>query len=305
MLDTLDRIARGHRVEDHRLELKAEWPDPTRSARRLAGHANSAQGDWIVWIVGVDERTGTCREPSSVDTASHWASMQACFDGVTPELVLDLRVPRGQGCVQALLFDTSRAPFVVKNPAGGAVQLEVPWREATAVRSARREDLLRILVPRLQMPDVDLLRAEIERVTPEQSFSRQAGLRVNLTLYITPHSTAQLVVPKHRMTAVLKTTPGPHTSWTATCGVHVTPLGEPGSGTGIEWTGGELIIRGPGGAIFTADTPVSESVSVDGIAIDAYLILSPVRSADPVAVRTRFLWADAARQWFWRGDRIS
>jgi hypothetical protein len=49
--------------------------------------------------------------------------------------------------LHALLFDTSRRPFVVKNPVygnvnGGPVAFEVPWREGTetAIGAERGSD---------------------------------------------------------------------------------------------------------------------------------------------------------------------
>jgi hypothetical protein len=38
-------------------------------------------------------------------------------------------------------------PYVVTSAQGGYPQFVVPWREGTGLRAARREDLLRILVP--------------------------------------------------------------------------------------------------------------------------------------------------------------
>jgi hypothetical protein len=55
-LATIDRVVRNQPVEDSRVELKAEWPrDPSRAARRLAGHANAARQEPILWLIGVDE----------------------------------------------------------------------------------------------------------------------------------------------------------------------------------------------------------------------------------------------------------
>src|SRR5207237_7556722 len=101
----------------------------------------------------------TTAEPQ--DVADWWPQVRACFDGLAPALV-HLAVPTADGTVVGLLFDTTRAPFVVRNPAhgatgGGPVELEVPWRDGTAVRPARREDLVRLLVPLQQLPEVELL----------------------------------------------------------------------------------------------------------------------------------------------------
>jgi integrase len=55
-LEIVDRLKAGQPIEDIRVEVKREWVTPERTARRLAGHANAARGDAILWLVGLDER---------------------------------------------------------------------------------------------------------------------------------------------------------------------------------------------------------------------------------------------------------
>ena len=57
----------------------------------------------------------------------------------------------------ALYFETDRAPFVVKNQEGGTIQREVPWREATGVKSATRSQLLRLLSPLQRLPSLEVI----------------------------------------------------------------------------------------------------------------------------------------------------
>ena len=55
-LQVIDRVERQQPVEDSRVELKREWPtSPWSTARRIAGHANAARVEPILWIIGVDE----------------------------------------------------------------------------------------------------------------------------------------------------------------------------------------------------------------------------------------------------------
>ena len=61
----------------------------------------------------------------------------------------------------ALLFETDRAPFVVRYPSDGQGSHEVPWRDGTGVRTARRSDLLSILVPIKQRAAFEVLEAEL------------------------------------------------------------------------------------------------------------------------------------------------
>lgn len=52
---TIERVEVGQRVEDTRVELKSGSQDPKRMAREIAGHANVARGDPILWLIGVGE----------------------------------------------------------------------------------------------------------------------------------------------------------------------------------------------------------------------------------------------------------
>jgi len=211
ILSVVDRAKSGHAVEDSRVELKARWPEAVKAARRIAGHANASGGAAILWVIGVDEDTKAVTAAEPQDLADWWPQVRACFDGLAPGLV-NLAVPTGDGTVVGLLFDTTRAPFVVRNPAhgtpgGGPVEWEVPWREGTAVRSARREDLVRLLVPLQQLPEVELLTCRLvvnvqtRGSAPTQTQSLTWDLRMEL--YITPVSDAAVVIPFHRSTLTL------------------------------------------------------------------------------------------------------
>lgn len=39
-LSIIERVEKGQPVEDSRVELKGDWIDPKKAARRIAGHAN-------------------------------------------------------------------------------------------------------------------------------------------------------------------------------------------------------------------------------------------------------------------------
>ena len=56
----VDRVLRNQKNEDDRIELKGVWPEPSgrRTARQLAGHANAARGERVLWIVGLSEEHG-------------------------------------------------------------------------------------------------------------------------------------------------------------------------------------------------------------------------------------------------------
>lgn len=199
-LTVADRVLAKQPHEDARVELKSEWPvSIPKAARQLAGQANAAYGEPILWIIGL-------REDGVVGASQHeqsnWFSqMEAQFDRVAPALLRNIVVPVGSLCVVALLFETERAPYVVKNPAGGPIDFEVPWRSATGTRSARREDLLRILVPIQRLPECEVLNAELgsdEHPDPITEPTGSAIWMINVEIYITPRSQDRVVIPHHR-----------------------------------------------------------------------------------------------------------
>ena len=212
VLAVYDAVKSGRRVEDALVELKGQWPDPQKAARRLAGHANAARGEAIIWIVGLDEEDGVV-DSGNRDAAEWWPQVQSHFDGLSPTLD-DLVVHTDDGPIAVLRFDTSLGPFVVKNPAygtagSGPVEREVPWREGTGVRSARREDLIRMLAPLQALPAIELLGASI-RLTEEEPRTDRGGVPVSalelephlrwsieIEMYVSPQIGSVSVLPVH------------------------------------------------------------------------------------------------------------
>ncbi len=135
-------------VEDSRVELKAIWLYAEKAATRLAAHANTARGNNILWLVGVDEKNRALTDIDHTELAVWYESVQRWFDGFAPRLVKDVNVRIDGSTVVALYFDTQReAPYVVKSSKGAYPDFIVPWREANRTRAARRDELLSILIP--------------------------------------------------------------------------------------------------------------------------------------------------------------
>lgn len=135
-------------AEDDFIEFKRAWPDPVKSARQLAGACNSARGELVIWIIGdpsSQDFVGDSRDP-----ADWWAGVKACFNELAPDLALHVVVhlPWG-GAVVGLAFETSGAPYLVNNPSGGSPEREIPVRDATGTRSARRSELVSMMSPSL------------------------------------------------------------------------------------------------------------------------------------------------------------
>lgn len=197
-LGIIDRVIQKQPIEDDRVELKAEWPDALKAARRIAGHANAARGEPILWLIGVDEKAGAIPGVSFHELGSWHASVVSGFDELAPELV-SLSVPSQGVTVAVMYFETDRVPFVVKNSAGGAIQREVPWRDATAIKSATRSQLLRLLSPLQKLPLAEVLGAlviaEPLKSQDVRSFMRWEAL---VALFVTQPANQQSVFSGHK-----------------------------------------------------------------------------------------------------------
>lgn len=55
-LRVIDCVKNGQPNEDFLVELKTEWIDTKKAARIIAGHANAARGENILWLIGVNEK---------------------------------------------------------------------------------------------------------------------------------------------------------------------------------------------------------------------------------------------------------
>jgi hypothetical protein len=260
-LGVVARVKAGQPVEDSHVELKREWPkDPNAAARRIAGHANASFGARVLWLIGVDEKAGVvgvdCNELSV-----WWAKVASEFDGAPPEL-LDRLLPDESGkAVCALFFNTTRAPYVVRNAAygksgAGPMEREVPWREGTAVRSATRNDLVRILVPAAAMPDFECLGGSALLQEWREDNGQFWRIYVGTAVFVTPQDSGLVVVPFHRCTAWIEL-PGNPIEPAASVVMAVSGRDEFGDTWGgsetLHTAAGELVIRGPGRCMLNAE----------------------------------------------------
>lgn len=203
-LRVLERVKVRSPIEDSLVELKSTWPEAEKSARRIAAHANAARGEPILWLIGVDEKGGVVG--AALQELSSWfPKVEQFFVDVAPSLQ-HLNVTHEGKVVVALCFDTSRFPYVVKNPAYGTVsgvrEYEVPWREGTRTRSASRNELILMLNPSVKVPKVEILDGEI-RFVPMATDPASHELRFTLKVYVVPLSDAPLTFPFHKCQAIL------------------------------------------------------------------------------------------------------
>jgi hypothetical protein len=178
VLDLVERVVDGARIEDFRVECKAVWPEAAKAARQVAGHANAARGEPILWIVGLGEDAHQVTGASDIELADWWAQVTAIMDeGITPGLT-PLVVPVGAGrSVVALYMTTERAPYLVKRQdQQGPFEREVPWRDGNRTRSAYRRELLRLLLAAVAPPEGTVVNLEL-RAVPRPAVAANAAYR--------------------------------------------------------------------------------------------------------------------------------
>lgn len=273
-LREIERVERHQPTEDSRVELKAEWIDPDKAARRIAGHANALRGEPILWLIGVDQTRGVVGALPN-ELANWWPQVNAQFDGLAPELK-ELLVSWKSQTVVALFFRTDRIPYIVKNPVfgktdGGPVAREVPWREGTATRSATHSDLILLLSPLQRLPKFDF-RLGILRVTRNDGGGGQfTGWDLQVTLYVVPKDSTRIVVPYHQCEVFVRAE-----GWKERTRF-VVKRGVSHSTETITATDSEYVITGPGMLRLHADHSTRKLIDRAGqIPADIEITLLPV-----------------------------
>lgn len=189
-------VENGRQAEDDaRFELKSKWPPPNAdTARRVAAHANSARGDDIIWVIGVDEKARKVTGAEASDPAQWEDQLRNHFANRWAPSVRPQVIPWGNTNVVALIFGTIGAPFLVRF----GENTEVPWRGSTRVRSATRFELLEMLTPLVRAPEVEILDG---RLGQSRSPSEITPIRIRLALilYLAAHDDHDVVLPLHRM----------------------------------------------------------------------------------------------------------
>jgi len=263
-LSIIERVESKQPVEDSRVELKSEWPkDHNKAARQIAGHANAARGEPVLWLLGVDEKRGVTG--ADYQEVSNWMhSVEAKFDGLSPPST-HLNIPYRGGTVVAILWETERRPFLVKNSQGGPVSLEVPWRDAGSTRTANRTDLLKMLYPVSKIPSFEVIEGHLNISTGDKDDFGQLLCKGELLLnvYILPGNDNRVVVPYHKCKARLRFTESDlyfdfTCIWCETSTFGTLLAGIKPSST-ITCTNSELIIDGPGMATFKTNNPAISS----------------------------------------------
>ena len=196
--DIIDRVKSDEfKHEDCTVEFKRELVEPRKAARRIAAHANAARCEPILWIIGYDEKGQTFHNVEH-DFADWWGKVVVCFDDRVSPSLIELSIVEEGNTIWLLGFETNRSPYVIKNSTGtGPVDREVPWREGTSTRSAKRHELLKML-PGVKVPNVETVSISAELQTPSSGTS----LRVKVLLYVEVLPGHPVSIPRHRIRAV-------------------------------------------------------------------------------------------------------
>lgn len=210
-LRALERLQKGQFREDSLVELKRELPDSVfKVARRIAGHCNAASGQTVLWIIGADEKDGIVGWQAP-DLAEYLPRVWSHFHSERPETQAVALEFSGKPCT-AFGFYAARPPYLIKNPefggtAGHVIENEIPWRDGTRVRTARRDDVMRLLTDYAISPDIEVFGGSVfqlsRRPNEDQPPAGYVMLGVHLEFYIMPRSADPIIVPHHRIRAEL------------------------------------------------------------------------------------------------------
>lgn len=214
VLAAVERIRNGEKIENDLIECKRGWPSDNK-ARQLAGSLNRAAGDPVIYVIGIDEKDGSIHDTSDTDILDWWNQIVGQFDQVPAEMVRHIDVPiNATESVVGIAFSSDRAPYLVKT-GSARPSLEIPMREGTGTRTARRDEVMRMLAPALRVPTVTVLESDFAAshhpaiVPDENSFNkyqREESVGVfGTTEFFVEHDGRDLVtLPAHSMSGVME-----------------------------------------------------------------------------------------------------
>ncbi len=288
-LKAIENARQGGQAEHSFVEFKSKWPRPQDAARSIGGLCNAAFGEPVLLVVGVDDG-GTVIGAANEEGSAWKPAFDACFDGVPPTVLSSLNVSVGDRQVVAVLFETDRSPYLVRRSAidercNDSKLLEVPWRELQTTRSARREELLRLLHLHSAAPTVQVLDAELVASQNGKRADHGVAWHLAVFLYVTPRSRDRVVIPFHEceLEVAGDEPDGVPTTWRFIMEPdHLEVIGAPT----IEYsrsmwgTPTELVIDGPGCCLISAESRG---------------MMPPVQPVSPVRVTATLRFVRSAR----------
>lgn len=214
VLAAVERVRNGEKIESDLIECKRTWPGENK-ARQLAGSLNRAAGDPVIYVIGIDEKDGSIYDTSDTDILNWWNQIVGQFDQVPAEMVRHIDVPiSATESVVGIALSSDRAPYLVKT-GSARPSLEIPMREGTGTRTARRDEVMRMLAPALRVPTVTTLGSTFSAshhpaIVPDlnsgNNYQREESVGVNGTAeFFVEHDGRDLVtLPSHSMTGVME-----------------------------------------------------------------------------------------------------
>lgn len=324
-LEVLRRVERGLPIEDSRVEAKKGWPEPNIwTARQLAGHANAARGEHILWLIGADEKAAKITGAKHEELSNWFSQIKSAFESEVPALQDQIATYNGITVV-ALCFDTSRFPYVVVNPQHGKVkgefELEVPWREGTAVRSATRNDLVLLLTPLTKVPKIEVLGGELRFIKAGPD-TGNPHFDFSITCYVVQRADSPITIPFHKCSARLSAAVGVITAEfevrldsqrsklqakrlkvqrMSGIGVVAVPETRPHEGLppAIEITEDEAVVKGSGKMIVEGDAPFLESSIQKWPEVLLSITLTDAISEAEALLNVRLAYKDAPTGMVW------
>ncbi|MCM1565318.1 MAG: ATP-binding protein [Dehalobacter sp.] len=280
----IDQLNAGSPIEDSRVEIKSQWIPAEKAARRIAAHANAARGQSILWIIGLDE-AGKIIGAAHEELANWYPQVASHFDGPTPTFT-PLNVYINNKVVVALFFETDRAPYVIKCSGNGPSEREIPWREGTRTRSARRDEIIRILAPLQKLPRLEILDAiAYGHFRPNKP--GVLNLLFKVTLYAETYQQETIVIPAHKCQGKFKLA-SPSGIWNPLYAFQMETLDYSNHSIGISRnptiisTGYELIINGPGRISLHTRGNIEYSENLGGSSIETIIELLPAMLDIPI-----------------------
>lgn len=293
-LRVVDQVGRGQPNEDARVELKTTWPDDSyKAARQIAAHANPASGEPILWVIGVDQK-GVVVGADHKELAKWYKQVESHFDGVAPG-VTDVNVPADGKTIVALLFDTERRPFVIRSLNNGPVTHEVPWRGATSTRSAKREELVRLLISVPRLPKWEAVNGTLstERTDRPRVLGNKRRWTLNLKLYVEPDGKDRISVPFHRCAGMLdfaELGSTPHLQ-----DFRLSPYDR--ESANLRGSNTDLVIDGPGMVTLEAEAESAYDGEMPRIPAHLSVELPIAGGRYAVTVQAVFNFSDANKRW--------
>ncbi|MDZ7703049.1 MAG: hypothetical protein U5L04_01020 [Trueperaceae bacterium] len=203
ILKQADIVENGQSVEDNRIELKRQVEDDHhKAARQIGGLLNASRGEYVLWIIGLDEKRGVLGAEQT-EMSNWWPKVKRRFEGTPPKLYI-ISAAHEKGNLVGLFFETKEIPCIIKNKDESRSELEVPWRDANGTRSAEQSDLRLLLLDIPETPEVEISGGHITFHTYDHDHTGKPYMLntpifyFQLELFFKKKKAGTITIPVHR-----------------------------------------------------------------------------------------------------------